>query len=168
MTSTSEKLEKAKLTSDEADTIEFMFNPTALHFEFSNHFEEEPGSRTANGLPKVSFAYPNPAKITINHIIFDTYESGSSVLTYIDAFRKALDFASKGSAKSKRPPVYTFVWGENQYLRCFIDRLSFRLTRFLPNGTPVQAEITELILKEIDGSFTQASGGGSYQSNKSR
>jgi len=160
------KLEKAKLISDESDTIEFMFNPNELSFEHSITLREEEGSRTEKGLSKVSFAYPNPSKITIGNILFDTYEEQSNVLVYIDKFRKALDFAEKGSAKGKRPPVYTFVWGNNKYLRCFIDSLTYKLTRFLPDGTPVQAKIDSLTLKEVDESFSQANSGKSYTVNR--
>lgn len=144
------QLEKAKLISDESDDIEFMYNPTQLTFDFSNQFDQQEGTRTEKGMPKVSFAYPNPSKITISKIVFDTWEQGENVLKYVDKFKQALNFATKGEAKGLRPPIYTFVWGKNQYLRCFIDSLSYTLTRFLPDGTPVQAEISQLVLQEAD------------------
>ena len=147
------KLEKAKLISEESETIEFMFNPSEISFTHSNTFNCDQGARTNKGIPKISFAHPNPSQITISNILFDTYEQGTDVLKYINLFIKALDFAEKGSAKGKRPPIYTFIWGQNNYLRCFIDTLSYRLTRFLPNGTPVQARIDQLTLKEVDEPF---------------
>ena len=150
------KLEKAKLISEESETIEFMFNPSELSFEYSNTWREEEGARTDKGLPKVSFASPNASQITISNILFDTYEQGTDVLEYINKFKKALDFAEKGSAKGKRPPIFIFIWGQNKYLQCFIDRLSYKLTRFLPDGTPVQAQIDQLTLKEVDESLPQA------------
>ncbi|MDB9314380.1 hypothetical protein PN462_14810 [Spirulina sp. CS-785/01] len=144
------KLEKAQLISDESDNIEFMFNPTELDFSHSNTMQEADGARTEKGLPKVSFSHPNPSKITLKNIYFDTYETGTSVLEHINKFIAALDFATKGTAKGKRPPIYTFVWGQNQYLRCFIESLDYTLTRFLLDGTPVQAVIGSLDLKEVD------------------
>ena len=37
------------------------------------------------------------------------------------------------------------------YLRCcFVEKLSYKLTMFLPNGVPVRATIDSLTLKEID------------------
>lgn len=144
------KLEKAQLISDESDTIEFMFNPSELDFSHSNIMKESEGARTSKGLPKISFAHPNPSKITIKNIYFDTYEKGTSVLEEINKFIAALDFATKGDAKGQRPPIYTFVWGQNQYLRCFIGSISYTLTRFLLDGTPVQATIGSLELKEVD------------------
>ena len=147
------KLEKAKLISEESETIEFMFNPSELSFTHSNTFNCDQGSRTASGIPKISFAHPNPSQITISNIRFDTYEQGTNVLEYINLFIKALDFTKKGNDIVKRPPIYTFIWGQNNYLRCFIDTLSYTLTRFLADGTPVQARIDQLTLKEVDGPF---------------
>lgn len=51
--------------------------------------------------------------------------------------------------KLRRPPVYYFIWGEKNYLRCMIENLNYKLTMFLPNGTPVRAMV-DLDLKEVD------------------
>ncbi len=50
---------------------------------------------------------------------------------------------------SKRPPVYYFIWGEENYMMCFIQKINYKLTMFLPNGTPVRA-IVDLSLQEVD------------------
>jgi hypothetical protein len=143
------KLEKAQLISDESETIEFMFNPTELTFEYSVNVNSEAGARTTSGLPKVSFAYRDPCTLSISNIIFDTYEAGTSVLDYINKLKKAVQFSSQGKGSEKRPPFYIFAWGQQQYIRCFVTRLSYRLTRFLSDGTPVQARV-DLTLTEID------------------
>lgn len=49
----------------------------------------------------------------------------------------------------RRPPVYYFIWGTHNYLTCMIESLSFKLTMFLPDGTPVRAMV-DLSLKEVD------------------
>jgi hypothetical protein len=50
----------------------------------------------------------------------------------------------------RRPPVYEFRWGTQQYFRkCFVENLSYKLTMFLPDGTPVRA-IVDISLKEAD------------------
>ena len=49
----------------------------------------------------------------------------------------------------RRPPVYYFMWGEHNYMRCMIKDLSFKLTMFLPNGRPVRAMV-DLSLQEVD------------------
>lgn len=143
-------LVKAKLTSkDGVPNIEFMFNPSELIFEGILETSENPGARTEDtGRPKVSFSHVKAYKVTINKILFDTYEDGSDVVVkYINPLKKALQFVGG----KERPPIYTFIWGDKEYLRrCFIEKLNYKLTMFLPNGTPVRAMIDSLTLKEAD------------------
>lgn len=145
---------KAQLVAQEGgETIEFMFNPTELEFSRSLELNPSAGARTAKGLPKVSFAYPAPYSLTISNILFDTYETGKNVLTeHINSFRKAVEFAQS----TERPPIYLFTWGSQEYLRCFVKSLSYKLSLFLPDGTPVRA-IVNLTLEEIDESVPTTS-----------
>jgi hypothetical protein len=149
--SKSGNLVKATLISlDEGvPQIEFMFNPTELVFEGVVETSESPGARTEDkGTPKVSFSHVKAYKVTINKILFDTYEEGGDVVKqYIENFRKSVEFV-KGK---ERPPIYQFMWGKQVYLRrCFIEKLNYKLTMFLPDGTPVRAVIDSLTLKEAD------------------
>jgi|GEM_PF-460948 hypothetical protein len=53
------------------------------------------------------------------------------------------------SSDYNRPPIYRFVWGEQVYIRtCFVEKLTYKLTMFLPDGTPVRAVIDNLTLKD--------------------
>ena len=140
-------LVKARLMSDEAPEIEFMFNPTELVFERSIATKAGDATRTGKGIPKVSFSHIEACKITINKIIIDTYEKGESVNEYINKIKKAVEFVSG----KERPPIYTFMWGGQIHLkRCFIDKITYKFTMFLPDGTPVRAVIDSLTLKESD------------------
>jgi len=143
-------LVKASLISnDGVPPIVFMFNPTELVFEGVVQTSESPGARTQDkGNPKVSFSHVKAYKVTINKILFDTYEDGGDVVKlYIENFRKSVEFV-KGK---ERPPIYQFMWGKQVYLRrCFIEKLNYKLTMFLPDGTPVRAVIDSLTLKEAD------------------
>ena len=143
-------LVKASLISnDGVPPIVFMFNPTELVFEGVVQTSESPGARTQDkGNPKVSFSHVKAYKVTINQILFDTYEDGGDVVKqYIENFRKSVEFV-KGK---ERPPIYQFMWGKQVYLRrCFIEKLNYKLTMFLPDGTPVRAVIDSLTLKEAD------------------
>jgi hypothetical protein len=123
-----------------------MFNPTELEFSRSLNLNRSNGARTDGGLPKVSFGSPEPYKLSLNNLTFDTYETGKNVYTeYIVKFRQAVEFLQdKG-----RPPVYLFTWGNQEYLRCLVQSLSYKLTLFLPDGTPVRA-IVNLSLEEVD------------------
>jgi hypothetical protein len=150
ISSKSGNLVKASLISnDGVPPIEFMFNPTELVFEGAVQTSESPGARTQDrGNPKVSFSHVKASKVTINKILFDTYEDGGDVVKqYIENFRKSVEFV-KGK---ERPPIYQFMWGKQVYLRrCFIEQLNYKLTMFLPDGTPVRAVIDSLTLKEAD------------------
>lgn len=158
------QLIKAKLEpDDESGVIEFMFNPTELAFSRSLQLNTDSGARTDSGIPKVSFGYPQPYSLRISNILFDTRESQTSVLPYVNKFKRAVQFTdfqpaadgggrqSRGrgnQGEKKRPPTYMFTWSEN-YLRCFVKSLTYKLTLFAPNGTPVRAVI-DLELEETD------------------
>lgn len=144
-------LEKAKLKAidQSGDDIEFMFNPNQLSFSRTISLEQAQGARTDRGENKTSFKHPNPYSLTINNVILDTYESGKSVLEAVGKFTKAVEFSQGGKGKDKRPPIYLFTWGNERYLRCFLKTLSFKLTLFLPDGTPVRA-VLDLTLEQVD------------------
>ena len=138
---------KAELVAkDGGTTVTFMFNPTELSFSRGMQTNASGGARTDKGIPKVSFASFNPYSLSIGNIIFDTYESGEDVLeAHINKLRDALEFADN----SDRPPIYLFSWGNKEYLRCFVKSLSYKLTMFLPDGTPVRAT-ADITLEELD------------------
>jgi hypothetical protein len=145
-------LQKATLSSPkgEADTVVFMFNPTELKFKQSSGINKDGSARTEKGYPKLSFSQPEPRTLDISNIIFDTYESGQSVLkVYIQKLEQGVRFATRGEGKDKRPPVYVFSWGAQKYMQCFIKSLSWDLTMFNSVGIPVRAKVT-LSLEEVD------------------
>lgn len=146
-------LEKAVLKSrDGTKDIHFMFNPQELAFEEAVETSESPGARSeTSGRPKVSFSNLPATTITISNIIFDTFETREDVLeAYIEPFRQAVRFLESGDAQ--RPPTYSFIWRKKgPYLDyCFIEKLSYKLTKFLQDGTPVRAVIDSLVLKETE------------------
>jgi len=159
--------------NDGGETITFMFNPTELAFSRSLNLNTDSGARTNSGLPKVSFAYPQPYSLRISNILFDTRESQTSVLPYIDKFKQAVAFSefrdvpqeggrsrsrppqrSAQQGPQKRPPTYLFSWGED-YLHCFVKSLSYKLTLFMPDGTPIRA-VVDIELEEVDTSEDSA------------
>ncbi|MBW4472538.1 MAG: hypothetical protein KME45_19515 [Stenomitos rutilans HA7619-LM2] len=154
---------KAQLVStDGGGTIEFMFNPSQLAFKQRFTLNANGGSRTEDGMPKTSFGHPEPCSLSISDIMLDTYEEGGSksVMTYVKEFEKAVTFAKSGDAKGKRPPTYVFTWGKQKYIRCFVTELSYTLTMFLADGTPVRAKLS-LQLEEVDESVSQPGMGAS-------
>ncbi|HAC65215.1 MAG TPA: hypothetical protein DCF68_17225 [Cyanothece sp. UBA12306] len=154
-----EQLEKAILIHQPRDNdknIEFMFNPTELEFDHELILNEGKTARGDSGYPKISYGYRKPCILTIKNILFDGYEMGDSIGGYINKLTQTVYFANSGEAKNKRPPTYIFAWGNQRYFACFIQRLTYRLTRFLQNGTPIQA-VANLTLVKVDN--PEATGG---------
>jgi hypothetical protein len=144
------QLVKAMLTTTDAgaSSITFQFNPTELNFKRSIKVTTSQGARTADkGMPKISFAYPEPGTVTLSKLKFDTYEEGTTVFDKLDPILKAVDF----TGSLKRPPLYVLAWGSKNYIKCFVTCIDYTLTMFLADGTPVRAEVT-LTLQEVDDS----------------
>ncbi|MBW4507259.1 MAG: hypothetical protein KME64_12200 [Scytonematopsis contorta HA4267-MV1] len=145
-------LEKATLIciDDKSKSIDFMFNPKELSFEGNVESNENKGSRSEkSGKPKVSFSNIKSYAVKINNILIDTYETGENVLNYINFFKNAVKFVDN----KQRPPIYKFSWGKQVYLEyCFVEKVNYKLTMFLSDGTPVRAVIDNLSLKETDSS----------------
>jgi hypothetical protein len=145
------KLKKAKLMvhsdlSGQAKDIEFMFNPSELEFTRAVHWNYDVGNRGTTLLPKVNFSGVEPYSFTLQNLLFDTYETKTCVLQeYIDNIKKG---ATARSNTLTRPPVYILTW-HTSYFHCVITNLNYRLTLFLPDGTPVKA-IVNIGLQEVN------------------
>lgn len=148
-------LEKAALqplSGEPGERIEFMFNPTQLAFARTVKWEtakanQSNGAKPNNSLPKVNFSGVEPYKLTLSQLIFDTYETQTSVVTkYLKKLKKG---AESPDGQNQRPPVYCLEWGRNKTFPCVITSLSYKLDLFLANGTPVRA-IVDLSLQEVD------------------
>jgi hypothetical protein len=141
-------LVKAMLTTTDAGAvaINFQFNPSSLSFSRSVNWKVESGAYTTAGFPKVSYSNRGAETLKLSNLWFDTYEyaTKTSVLTLISPIIKSTEIA--GSLK--RPPVYIFAWGE-QYLKCVVTNISYELTMFLADGTPVRAKVN-IDLQEVD------------------
>jgi hypothetical protein len=144
----SPQLVKAKLVAynGESDNIELMFNPTDISFSRTVKWESQQGNRGESLLPKVNFSGVEPYKFTLKQLLFDTYETKESVMKYVDIIKQGVETIKRED--DKRPPVYIFTWGE-EYFHCVITSLTYNLTMFLTNGTPVRAMV-DIALQEVD------------------
>lgn len=132
------------------DRIDFMFNPSKLAFEGIIETADNASARSEqSGKPMVSFSNIKAYKIKIENIVFDTFETGEDVENkYISKFKTAIRFIEG----KERPPLYSFVWGSKEYLHiCFVERVSYALTKFTADGIPVRAVVSDLTLKETEG-----------------
>lgn len=103
---------------------------------------------------------PEPVKGALASPLSDASKSAESGLAKVgqatgiskvaQGIEKGLDQLF-GDLDKKRTPIYRFVWGEQVYLRrCFVEKFTYRLTMFLPDGTPVRAVIDNLTLTQAD------------------
>ncbi|WP_228059922.1 CIS tube protein [Plectonema radiosum] len=142
------QLEKAKLKAynGEAPDIELMFNPSEISFTRSVNWQKHPGNRGTTLLPKINFSGVEPYNFTLKQLIFDTYETKESVMTYINIIKKGVETIE--NKPDTRPPVYTFVW-KDEYFYCVMVSLTYTLNMFLTDGTPVRAMV-DISLQEVD------------------
>ena len=142
------QLEKAKLHAynGEAPDIELMFNPAEISFSRSIIWQEHPGNRGTTLLPKINFSGVQPYKFDLKQLIYDTYENKKSVMEYIDIIKKGVETIE--GMPDKRPPVYKFTW-KDEYFYCVMTSLTYTLTMFLTDGTPVRAMV-DISLQEVD------------------
>ncbi|MEH1909034.1 MAG: hypothetical protein V7L05_18635 [Nostoc sp.] len=143
-----QSLEKAKLIAynGEADDIELMFNPTEISFSRTVNWQKHRGNRGTTLLPKINFAGVEPYSFTLKQLIFDTYETKESVMKYVDIIKQGVETIS--GEPDTRPPVYRFTWNQ-EYFYCVIQSLTYNLTMFLSDGTPVRAMV-DISLEEVD------------------
>jgi hypothetical protein len=148
---TDSALQKASLqpfSGESAEAIELMFNPTQLAFARTVKWQSEQGGRgQKTALPKVNFSGVDPYKLTLNQLVFDTYEERKSVMDrYIKKLKKGVE---SPDGQNKRPPVYILMWGGKSSFPCVMTSLSYKLDMFLPDGTPVRA-LVDISLQEVD------------------
>ncbi len=135
---TDSALQKASLqpfSGETAEAIDLMFNPTQLAFARTVKWQSEQGGRgQKSALPKVNFSGVDPYKLTLNQLVFDTYEEGKSVVDkYIKKLKKGVE-APEG--ENKRPPVYILVWGGKSSFPCVMLSLTYKLDMFCPTEHP--------------------------------
>lgn len=145
-------LEKAKLIvhsspfNGEAKDIEFMFNPTEISFTRSVTWNSDSGNRGTSLLPKVNFSGVQPYEFTLSNLLFDTYETKTSVMKqYVNNIKQGVTARAQTPS---RPPVYILVW-KDKYFHCVMTRLSYKLTMFHTDGTPLRA-LVDISLQEVD------------------
>ncbi|MGH8001507.1 MAG: hypothetical protein ACREPR_19325 [Brasilonema sp.] len=143
-----QSLEKAKLIAyqGEADDIELMFNPTEISFSRTVNWQKHRGNRGTTLLPKINFSGVEPYRFTLKQLIFDTYETKESVMKYVDIIKQGVETIN--GKPDTRPPVYRFIWNQ-EYFYCVIQSLTYNLTMFLSDGTPVRAMV-DISLEEVD------------------
>lgn len=168
LTKQSPKLEKGKLNvalveqlfiDPSARDIEFMFNPQEVSFTRTSTWDFANGTRGLDGIPNVNFSMLQPYTISLNKLIFDTYEtknreehhSVGNLEAIIENIKRGVHISK---IMRKRPPIYQFIWGSERYFYCFMSKLTYTYTMFLSDGTPVRA-LVDIELQEVNRTLLQ-------------
>jgi Contractile injection system tube protein len=178
---------KATLTNQEPGANEvftFQFNPTKIAVsrdvtwggggaqgrnQQGSQQHGNVGKRVTGGLPVDpdtgidihGYVSTSPFMVTINDILFDTFEERPqvagdpppSVDFYIEQLKKTVtpsvqipgEKGSKGIRK--RPPTYLFTFGPSFTFVCAVKTLSWTYSVWWPDGTPLRA-LVKLVLQE--------------------
>ena len=145
------QLVKATITNVDTDErVECMFNPT--EYSFSKKAEWRESDRRGHDVPHLEFSGGKPTVLKMK-LFFDTYETGVDVREkYTNAlWRLAMVDADLRDQRteSSRPPRCEFRWGNTWSFTAVVTNISQKFTLFLPDGTPVRADV-ELTMKQIE------------------
>ncbi len=108
------------------------------------------------GVSLPSYQSTAPYDVSINNILFDTFESRSSVDYYINQLKQTVtpiipigaDGERSATGTRKRPPTYIFTFGNRKFdFICAVTSLAWIYSVWLPDGTPLRA-LVNLRLKE--------------------
>lgn len=125
--------------------MEVFLNPKAVKITRSAVIKTDESTGTQNP-PETRATQGKPMSLDIGTLIFDTYESRESVRSkYIEWFEHLV----KMDPETHVQPAVRFIWGEwgnmaladDEYV-FYVEEMAVNYTMFLPNGTPVRAEMT--------------------------
>jgi nucleoid-associated protein YgaU len=138
-------LEKATITNTvTGEVVPVMFNPG----EYTLNRDVNYAQAAIPGLsaPAIQFVSGNLQTLEME-LLLDTYEEhrvGSTVLNAAGADVRTCCARVTGlmsiDPRTHAPPVLLFVWGSLSFT-CVLARASQRFTLFLPDGTPVRANL---------------------------
>lgn len=145
--------------------VKCMFNPYEYSITRANEYKEN----SQNGGTK-EFSRSQPIELTLPSLIFDTYESGSDLLSYIKPLWDMMNpVKDPDSSKGDKlvPPQVCFAWGTFSFQAVIIN-LTQKFTLFTKDGKPVRAKVDIKFLQTVASDKypmqNPTSGGGPIQS----
>ena len=128
------------------DTIACHFRPTQVGYSKTANWS----SKAAGGhnVPHQTFSGGQAAQVSLE-LLFDTSATGADVRDTTD---KLLKLVLKKD-KEKQPPLCRFKWGRLVSFLSYVSSVSVTFTFFLPNGTPVRAEVKATLVQYSDDSI---------------
>lgn len=132
--------------SKATESIPCMFRPSKVSIAKSAEWSAQTTAGTNVG--KQTFKGGRPATMTLDMLWFDTSDTGQDVRQYTDLLLKLMMLDKPGQ---KTTPRYCrFAWGKIRSFLAYINDVSVTFTMFLPDGTPIRAQVSNLKLTQYD------------------
>jgi hypothetical protein len=147
---------------DPSITIKAQYNPKDLQVDLQVPWQKVNQANNSNdeGI-HLEFTGADGRELTVE-LLFDGYETKSSIADQIETIHKLASVWKPGSTKEneRRPHRCVVNWGSTvSSFRCVIESVSTKYTMFTDDGTPVRATCT-VKLKEADVVSMATEGGG--------
>lgn len=147
---TPEKAEIQVVDPDQPDkvksTITCHFRPTQVGFSKTANWTSRPVG--GHNVPHQTFAGGQAAQVSLD-LLFDTTATGTDVRATTDKLLKLV--LKKG--QKLQPPLCRFKWGRLVSFLSYVSNVSINYTFFLPDGTPVRAEVKATLVQYSDDSI---------------
>jgi Contractile injection system tube protein/LysM domain len=128
------EFQNVTITTENGTTIKALFNPTSYTMIKKNNIQPQ----QIPGLESPIVQYVCGSQCTLNmKLFFDTYEEQTDVSVRTDAVYKLLDIVKSTHAA----PICDIRWG-GFHFKGVLESVSGEFSLFLPNGTPVRANLT--------------------------
>ncbi len=162
MATTRSQLVAATISSvDGSVSIPCHFNPENYSITKKNHYEKKEGD--VRRPPKPEFKGFGRTTLKLAKLIFDTYETGESLIAITNKLQKLMQ--PKDASDQESPPhEVVFAWG-TLFFKAVIENMTIDFTLFDQRGMPVRASVSITFVESDDPTqFTHAqnptSGGG--------
>lgn len=126
-----------------------MFNPYEYSVSKSNQYEVKPRNRSA--VPQVEFKSAGSQTLKLK-LVFDSYESQEDISRTTNKLWKLMEAKTRGQndqARKVPPPEVAFHWGVFRFV-AVVTQMTQKFSLFLPNGTPVRAEVDITFTQHVD------------------
>ncbi|MFO0749648.1 MAG: LysM peptidoglycan-binding domain-containing protein [Myxococcota bacterium] len=146
---TYKKFENGQL-SGKMDEIPFFLNPNQLDTKQEAVFKSDDAAQRTES---VKYEKTAPLCLTLQDLIFDTYDTRKSVRTeYVDKLEKLVRFFPG----THFLPAVTFVWGQftgatehNREYVFYVTSVAVTYSMFLPDATPVRAKVKLTMVQQL-------------------
>jgi hypothetical protein len=139
---------------DDDNAVVAHYNPETISLSKSNKWICRPS--IGESVPKNTFSGGDSGSMTLE-LLFDTTKKGTKVT---EEYRKLIEAAlvqpSQNKDKKGEPKQVVVKWGKFLSYVAVIESISQTFTFFLPNGTPLRANVTVSLREVFDRSKMKA------------